>query len=173
MEAVRILETLGVKPRRTIRIALWSGEEEGLLGSLYFSRHPVFPINQTFAVLNIDMLGRVDTFYSGRRPDSNYAYILVKDSLGRGLRDDVYKANDASVHLILDKHYEDPQFAQRRIRGSDQYPFYLKGVPFVRIDCGFTKDYHQPTDTPDKVDYALLTRQVKLVFLTLWNMANE
>ena len=47
------------------------------------------------------------------------------------------------------------------------------GVPFVRIDCGFTKDYHQPTDTPDKVDYALLTRQVKLVFLTLWNMANE
>jgi hypothetical protein len=163
----------GLRPKRTIVFASYTGEEEGLLGSLYFSRHPIFPIEQTFAVLNIDMLGRVDTFYSGRRPDSNYAYILVKDSLGRGLRDDLYKANDASVHLILDKHYEDPQFAQRRIRGSDQYPFYLKGVPFVRIDCGFTKDYHQPTDTPDKVDYALLTRQTELVFLTLWNMANE
>jgi hypothetical protein len=49
----------------------------------------------------------------------------------------------------------------------------LQGVPFVRIDCGFTKDYHQPTDTPDKINYPLLTKQTQLVFLTLWNMAND
>jgi Zn-dependent M28 family amino/carboxypeptidase len=176
LEMARLMDLAvkkGFRPKRTIVFASYTGEEEGLLGSAYFSKHPVYPVNDTYAVLNIDMLGRVDTFYSGRRPDSNYVYILVKDSLDRGLRQAVYKANESSVHLILDTHYEDPQFAQRRIRGSDQYPFYLKGVPFVRIDCGFTKDYHQPTDTPDKVDYDLLTRQTKLVFLTLWNMANN
>jgi hypothetical protein len=163
----------GFRPKRTIVFASYTGEERGLLGSLYYSQHPVYPVSDTYAVLNVDMLGRVDTFYSGRRPDSNYAYILVKDSLDRGLRQAVYKANDSSVHLILDTHYEQPQYAQRRIRGSDQYPFYLKGVPFVRIDCGFAKDYHQPTDTPDKINYDLLTKQTKLVFLTLWNMANN
>jgi hypothetical protein len=49
----------------------------------------------------------------------------------------------------------------------------LKGVPFIRIDCGFSKDYHQPTDTPDKINYELLSEQIKLAFLTTWNMAND
>jgi hypothetical protein len=176
LEVARLMDLAvkkGFRPKRTIVFASYTGEERGLLGSAYFAQHPVYPIGDTYAVLNVDMLGRVDTFYSGRRPDSNYVYILVKDSLDRGLRQAVYKANESSVHMILDTHYEDPQFSQRRIRGSDQYPFYLKGVPFVRIDCGFTKDYHQPTDTPDKVDYDLLTRQTRLVFLTLWNIANK
>ncbi len=118
------------------------------------------------------MMGRVDTFYSGKRPDSSYAYILVKDSL-HNFRKSLYRANDARHVLTLDTHYEDPKYTKRRLEGSDQFPFYLKGVPFVRIDCGFCKDYHQPTDTPDKINYDLLTKQAQLAFLTLWNMANE
>lgn len=163
----------GVRPRRTIVFASYTGEERGLLGSFYFAAHPLFPIKQTHAVLNIDMLGRIDTLHAdGRNPDSNYAYILVKDDLNRGLRKSLLTANE-SVKLTLDTHYELPQFERRRIQGSDQYPFYLKGVPFVRIDCGFAKEYHKPEDTPDKINYELLTRQTKLVFLTLWNLANN
>jgi len=48
----------------------------------------------------------------------------------------------------------------------------LKGVPFFRIDCGFAKDYHQPTDTPDKINYDLLKKQAQLAFCALWNIAN-
>jgi hypothetical protein len=163
----------GFKPRRTVVIASYTGEERGLLGSYHFAANPLYPIEKTRAVLNIDMMGRVDTFYSGRRADSNYAYILVVDSVGRGLRSALFTANEKLGKLKLDTWYEQPQYMQRRLLGSDQYPFYQKGVPFIRIDCGFSKDYHQPTDTPDKINYELLAEQVKLAFLTVWNLAND
>lgn len=163
----------GLKPKRTIVFASYTGEERGLLGSCWYADHPVYPMNKTFAVINIDMLGRVDTLHSGRKPDStNYAYILVKDDVGHGLRKALYEANDASVNVTLDTYYENPEYTPRRLKGSDQYPLYLQGVPFVRIDCGFCQDYHQPTDTPDKINYELLTKQTKLAFNTLWDMAN-
>ena len=175
MEMAAMMNTAllqGLRPKRTIVFASFTGEERGLLGSSYYVKHPVYPVNKTHAVMNIDMFGRVDTFYSGKRPDSNYVYILVKDSLNRGLRKALFKANE-TVHLKLDPYYEQPQYMQRRLTGSDQYPFYLKGVPFIRIDCGFCRDYHKPTDTPDKINYDLLTNQTRLAFLTLWNIANE
>jgi Zn-dependent M28 family amino/carboxypeptidase len=175
MEIARLMNIAvknGLKPKRSIVFASYTGEERGLLGSYYFAANPLYPIEKTRAVLNIDMMGRVDTFYSGRRPDSNYAYILVKDTLNRGLRTALYTANE-SVKLKLDTYYEQPQSMQRRLTGSDQYPFFIKGVPFIRIDCGFSKDYHQLTDTPDKINYELLTKQVELAFLTVWNMANS
>ncbi len=163
----------GFRPKRSIVFASYTGEEKGLLGSYHFAANPIFPIEKTRAVLNIDMMGRVDTFYSGKRADSNYAYILVIDSLNRGLRKSLFAANEKLGTLKLDTYYEQPQFMQRRLLGSDQYPFYLKGVPFIRIDCGFSKDYHQPTDTPDKINYELLSNQIKLAFLTTWNIANN
>jgi hypothetical protein len=163
----------GLRPKRNIVFASYTGEERGLLGSFYFAANPLFPISKTHAVLNIDMLGRIDTLHAnGRNPDTNYAYILVKDKLNRGLRKSLFQANE-SVQLTLDTHYELPQFEQRRIYGSDQYPFYEKGIPFIRIDCGFAKEYHKPQDTPDKINYELLAKQTKLVFLTLWNLANN
>ena len=161
------------RPKRTIVFASFTGEERGLLGSYYFAEHPVYPIINAYAVLNLDMVGRVDSFYSGKRADSNYAYILVKDSLNRGLRNSLYTANESYVQLKLDTYYEEPDHVLRRLQGSDQYPFFLKGIPFVRIDCGFCKDYHQPTDTPDKINYDLLYKQTRLAFLTLWNIANN
>lgn len=176
MEIARLMNAAvqkGIRPKRSVVFASYTGEERGLLGSYYFAANPVFPIEKTWGVLNIDMMGRVDTFYSGKRADSNYAYILVKDSLDRGLRSALYAANEASGKLKLDTYYEQPQFMQRRLMGSDQYPFFLKGVPFVRIDCGFSKDYHQLTDTPDKINYELLSKQIQLAFLTAWNMANK
>ena len=175
MEIARMLDQAaakGYRPKRTILFGSWTGEEKGMIGSFWYVNHPVYPVKETHAVLNIDMLGRVDTFYSGRRPDSNYAYILVMDSV-KGFRNDLLKANDALTHLKLDTYYERPENMRRRLLGSDQFPFWQQGVPFVRIDCGFAKDYHKPTDTPDKINYPLLTEQTKLTFLTLWNMADR
>lgn len=143
------------------------------MGSYHFAANHLFHMEKIRAVLNIDKMGRVDTFYNGKRADSNYVYILVVDSLNRGLRNALYAANKKLGKLKLDTYCEQPQFMQRRLMGSDQYPFYLNGVPFIRIDCGFSKDYHQPTDTPDKINYELLSNQIKLAFLTTWNIANN
>lgn len=175
MEIARLMNKAvaqGHRPRRTIIFGSWTGEEKGMIGSYYYVNHPLYPVKQTHGVLNIDMLGRVDTFYSGRRPDSNYVYILVMDSV-KGFRNSLSKANESLTKLKLDSYYEQPANIKRRLTGSDQFPFWVQGVPFVRIDCGFAKEYHHPEDTPDKINYPLLTEQTKLTFLTLWNMANE
>jgi len=164
----------GLRPKRTIIFASFTGEERGLLGAQWYVDHPLVPMKKTHAVLNLDMLGRTDTLHGNKKPDSaNYAYILVKDSLNRGLRNSLVSANKTIPKLVLDPYYENPKYTQRRLQGSDQYPFYLEGVPFIRIDCGFSRDYHKPTDTPDKINYPLLTRQTQLTFLTLWNLANN
>lgn len=98
----------GFRPKRTIVFASFTGEENGLLGSYWYAANPVHSIQKTKAVLNIDMLGRVDSFHAGRRADSNYAYILVKDTVGRGLRQQLLKANHSFIGLDLDPFYEDP-----------------------------------------------------------------
>jgi hypothetical protein len=163
----------GLRPKRTIVFASFTGEEKGLLGSYHYAANPIYPIEKTRAILNIDMMGRVDTIHGKTMKDLKYAYILVKDANDTGLRKALFTANDKFGTLNLDTHYEQPEFTERRLKGSDQYPFFLKGVPFIRIDCGFNKDYHQPTDTADKINYELLSDQVKLAFLTTWNIAND
>ena len=176
MEIVRLFELAirdGKKPKRNIVFTSFTGEEEGLLGSYYFTEFPFFPLKNLKAVLNTDMLGGVDTIHNSKKTNSNYVYIIVAEPKGYGLRESLYKANSVFNNLELDTYYEHPMHIQRRLRGSDQYPFYLKKVPFIRIDCGFTKDYHQPSDTPDKINYELLANQVQLIFLTLWNIAND
>jgi hypothetical protein len=77
------------------------------------------------------MFGRPDTIHINHRmPDSaNYVYVLVKDTVNRGLREALYTANDASTKLTLDTYYENPKYMMRRLTGSDQYSFYLKGFP--------------------------------------------
>jgi hypothetical protein len=161
----------GYRPKRTIVFASFTGEERGLLGSQYFADNPLYPLTKTRAIYNIDMLGRVDTIHAGKIADSNYVYTLIRDSLNVGLLEAVTKANE-SVKLRLDDRFNDTK-GITFLYSSDHAPFYKKGVPFIRTMCGMTKDYHQPTDTPDKINYPLLTKQTQLVFLTIWNMANK
>lgn len=161
----------GYRPKRTIVFASFTGEERGLLGSQYYADNPLYPLDKTRAIYNIDMLGRVDTIHAGKIADSNYVYTLIRDSLNVGLLDAVTKANE-SVKLRLDDRFNDTK-GITFLYSSDHAPFYKKGVPFIRTMCGMTKDYHQPTDTPDKINYPLLTKQTQLVFLTIWNMANN
>ena len=77
------------------------------------------------------------------------------------------------MNLQLDTYYEEPQHIERLLKHSDHYPFYRQVILFIHINYGFCKDYHKPTDTPDKINYELLKKQTKLAFLTLWNLANN
>jgi hypothetical protein len=161
----------GFRPKRTIVFASFTGEERGLLGSQYFADNPLYPLAKTRAIYNIDMLGRVDTVHAGKISDSNYVYTLIRDSLNVGLLEAVTNGNK-SVKLRLDDRFNiTPE--NTFVYSSDHAPFYRKGIPFIRTMCGMTKDYHKPTDTPDKINYPLLTKQTQLVFLTIWNMANK
>ena len=167
----------GIRPKRTIVFVSTAAEEQGLIGGYAYVQHPVTPLSKTYCNINIDMLGRVDSFYTGKRADSNYVYCLYNDSSKNVFTPKKLKEiNRKYGRLKLDTLYD----AKSRKIGphslmtrSDNFPFIQKGIPAIWFFSGYHKDYHQPTDTPDRINYPLFKRRTQLVLATLWELANE
>ncbi len=164
----------GKGPRRSIVFMTVSGEEMGLWGSDYYARNPVYPLDKTTVNLNIDMIGRVSTEYAKDFPadTGNYVHVIGDDKLSSDLRPISEQANNESVKMKLDYKYNDPKDPNRFYYRSDHYNFAAKGVPIIFYFNGVHKDYHRPSDTPDKINYDLYARRAQLVFHTGWLMAN-
>lgn len=161
----------GQGPRRTMIFMTVSGEEEGLWGSDYYTTHPVFPLEKTSVDLNTDMVGRIDPNYKG---DSlNYIYVIGEDKLSSDLMKISDSVNNSTMHLELDRRFNDPKDPNRFYYRSDHYNFAKHGVPVIFYFNGTHKDYHRPTDTVDKINFDLMAKRVKLVFYTAWAMANR
>jgi Zn-dependent M28 family amino/carboxypeptidase len=78
------------------------------------------------------------------------------------------------MKMSLDYKFNDPKDPQQIYFRSDHYNFAAKGVPVIfYYDGMLLADYHQPTDTPDKINYTLLKKRAQLVFYTAWEMANR
>lgn len=162
----------GKGPRRSILFLANSGEEEGLWGSEYYSEHPAFPLDKTTVDLNIDMIGRIDP--NRKKGDStNYVYVVGDDKLSSDLKPISELQNKQHTKLELDYKYNDPSDPQRIYYRSDHYNFARKGVPIIFYFDGIHKDYHRPTDTPDKINYDIMEKRARLVFYTAWEMANK
>ena len=161
----------GHGPRRSIVFMTVSGEEKGLLGSEFYSEHPAFPLNKTSVDLNIDMVGRIDPGYKG---DSlNYLYIIGDDKLSTNLRPLTDSVNKKYLNLQLDRRFNDLNDSNRYYYRSDHYNFAKNGVPVIFYFNGVHADYHRPTDTVDKIKFDVMSKRVKLIFYTAWEMANR
>jgi hypothetical protein len=170
-EAFVKAKAAGKGPRRSIVFMTVSGEEKGLWGSEYYSDHPLFPLDKTTVDLNIDMIGRTDPKRKG--DSSNYVYVVGDDKLSSDLRPISEAMNKKYTKLELDYKYNAPNDPERIYFRSDHYNFARKGVPIIFYFNGTHKDYHQPGDTPDKIDYKQMTKRAQLVFYTAWEMANR
>lgn len=160
----------GYGPRRSMVFMAVSGEEKGLLGSKFYTEHPVYPLQQTVADLNIDMIGRIDPMHE---KDSNYVYVIGDDKLSSELRGINERANAAFTRLHLDYKYNDPDDPNRFYYRSDHYMFAQHNIPVIFYFNGTHADYHRITDTVEKIDYPLLARRAQLVFYTAWEIANR
>jgi hypothetical protein len=163
----------GKGPRRSILFMTVSGEEHGLWGSAYYANHPVYPLEKTTADLNIDMVGRIGSEYDKDKDSANYIYVIGDDKLSSDLAPIADLVNNANSKLKLDRKYNDPKDPNRFYYRSDHYNFAEKGVPIIFYFNGVHKDYHRPTDTPDKINYPLMAKRGQLVFHTAWEMANR
>jgi hypothetical protein len=171
-EAFAKAKAAGKGPRRTIVFMTVSGEERGLLGSAYYSEHPIFPLDKTTVDLNIDMIGRIDP--KRKEGDStNYVYVVGDDKLSSDLRVISEAMNKKYIKMELDYKYNDPNDRERIYYRSDHYNFARKGVPIIFYFNGTHNDYHRPTDTPDKIQYELMMKRARLIFYTAWEMANR
>jgi len=161
----------GYAPRRSIVFMTVSGEEKGLLGSEYYSEHPIFPLEKTSVDLNTDMVGRIDPKYKG--DSMNYVYVIGEDKLSSDLLPITDSINKLYLNMELDRRFNDITDPNRFYYRSDHYNFARKGVPIIFYFNGTHADYHRKTDTIDKINFGLMEKRVKLVFLTAWDMANR
>ncbi len=160
----------GYTPKRSILFLNNTGEEKGLVGSKYYTENPIFPLENTVADLNIDMIGRIDPQHEG---NDNYVYLIGSDKLSTELHQLSEAVNEKYMNMDLDYTYNDENDPNRFYYRSDHYNFAKHGVPIIFYFNGVHADYHKMTDTPDKIEYDLLAKRSKLVFLTAWEIANR
>ncbi|UNY97705.1 M28 family peptidase [Zhouia spongiae] len=169
-EAFKKASMNGFAPKRSIVFLHVTGEEKGLFGSAYYTAHPIFPLENTVADLNIDMIGRIDPKRQGNR---NYIYLIGADKLSTELHKISEATNDKYCNIELDYKYNDENDPNRFYYRSDHYNFAKNNVPVIFYFNGTHDDYHRPGDTPDKINYDLLANRAKLVFHTAWELANR
>ena len=170
-EAFKQAEKEGFGPKRSLVFLHVTGEEKGLLGSKYYTENPLYPIKNTVANLNIDMIGRVNP--KRESEDPNYIYLIGSDKLSQELHDISEAVNDKYIQLELDYTYNDERDPNRFYYRSDHYNFAKKNIPVIFYFNGTHEDYHKPTDTANKINYPILEKRIKLIFYTAWELANR
>ena len=180
IELARRLSTQSPKPRRTIVFIAFSGEEEGLLGSNYYVNHPVLPLANTIAMINMDMIGRLkdrnlivggigtasewrNTIQSLNFKSNQMASLSLPASASNGS----IKTPGLPSPARLDT---DPSAADFNLTlnedgfgPSDHSSFYGKQIPVLFFWTGTHNDYHKPSDTSDKINYEGEARIVSFV----------
>ncbi len=154
------------RPKRSLLFVHHGAEERGLLGSRYHAAHPVVPIAQIVTVLNGDMIGR-------NHPDS--AALLGAQPPHRGSAELVRMALQANANtgkFVLDSLWDRPTHPEGWFFRSDHLPYARVGVPSLMYTTNLHDDYHTAGDTPERIDYAKLTRMAQWMYLTGWYVAN-
>lgn len=170
-KAFKTAEKAGHGPKRSILFLHVTAEEIGLQGSKYYTDvEPIFPLKNTIADLNIDMIGRVDDKH---KDGENYLYLIGSDKLSRELHNISEAVNKKYVNLELDYTYNDDNDPNRFYYRSDHYNFAKNNIPVIFYFNGTHDDYHRPSDTPDKINYPFLETRTRLVFYTAWELANR
>lgn len=165
-------ESEGNGPKRSIVFLNVTAEEKGLLGSKYYTDiNPIFPLADTVANLNIDMIGRLDP--KREKKNRNYVYLIGSDKLSTELHKVSEMINAKYMNIDLDYKFNEDNDPNRFYYRSDHYNFAKNNVPVIFYFNGTHEDYHKPGDTPDKIQYDLLENRTRLVFYTAWELANR
>jgi hypothetical protein len=170
-EAMAKAKAAGVGPKRSVLFLNVSGEEKGLLGSRYYSDHPIFSIENTIANINMDMIGRVDPEH--QESDSNYVYIIGGKIISSQMDSLTTMANVMGPNLTLSDRYNDLNDPNQFYRRSDHWNFGRLGVPFVFFFNGTHEDYHRPQDHIEKITFGPLVKRTQLVYNLTALLANS
>lgn len=170
-EAFKQAAEEGNGPKRSLVFLHVTGEEKGLLGSEYYTENPLYPLENTLANLNVDMIGRINP--KRATEDPNYIYLIGSDKLSQELHDISEATNKKYTQLELDYTYNNENDPNRFYYRSDHYNFAKNNIPVIFYFSGTHEDYHRPGDTPDKILYPTLEKRTKLIFHTAWELANR
>jgi Zn-dependent M28 family amino/carboxypeptidase len=160
------------RPKRSVLLVWHAGEEKGLWGSDYFNKFPTVDIKKVIAHLNIDMIGR-----SKKAGDTNpknksltgpsEIYVIGSEMMSSAMGAIIKGTNDAFLKLKYDYRYDDPKDTNRFFFRSDHFHYAQNGIPIAFWFDGEHEDYHQPSDTADKIDYEKMEKVTRTIFLTM------
>ncbi|HEX5167582.1 MAG TPA: M28 family peptidase [Cyclobacteriaceae bacterium] len=173
MELARIFAKAkadGNGPRRSILFMTVTGEEEGLLGSSYYTQNPIFPLSHTVVDLNMDMIGRRDQAHKESDP---YVYIIGSDKISTELHQINESVNKKYCGLVFDYTYNDENHPSNLYYRSDHWNFAKNNIPIIFFFDGIHEDYHKPSDELRKIGFDLLKKRAQCVFYTAWEIANR
>jgi hypothetical protein len=156
IEAARAIKATGLLPRRTIRFVLFSGEEQGTIGSFEYVKAHRAELDKIRAVITFDSgIGRVTGYSLGGRRD-----------IEAGVRQVLKPLESWNVN----NHTYDASF------GTDNFDFMLEGVPTLvanQEEANYLPNYHAASDTLDKVDMRELKLHTVIAALTAWGIADR
>lgn len=156
IELMRIIEALPSKPKRSIIWVAFAAEEMGLIGSKAFVENPPVPLNQIKAMINLDMIGRMD--------DVDPKLTLSGTGSSKVFNNWLKKNKSKFPFTIVENPYgEGP---------SDHANFYRKNIPVLFLNSGLHEDYHQPTDDADKINFTRMAQIVDFTYILLSDIAN-
>ncbi len=177
IELARAFAMNPAKPKRSIMFIVFAAEERGLLGSYYYAAHPLRPLETTRAVINFDMIGRNETPSTQTEglikigSDTSNELNLIGTVNSPDYRK-VVEQQDEVVGLHLNYKWDDDA-ALNVFQRSDQFPFALHDIPAIWWFTGFHPDYHQPSDTVEKINFVKMEKIVRLAYLSAWAFADE
>ena len=166
------------KPGRSILLAAWGAEEMGLLGSRNYVHRPPVPLQQTVAMFQMDMIGRnaqhaanlVGDLPGQRERDNRNSLNVFGASVAPMLRDLLERSN---ARTGLDLRFPAEARSMDLMRRSDHWPFLKQGTPALFLFTGFHPDYHQTTDTANKINFNKLEKILQLVYLVVWEVGES
>lgn len=144
-------------PKRSLLFIAFGAEEKGLLGSKHYVENPLHPLAKTVWMVNLEMMGR---------GDAGQVTVMLLESLPEPILEAVAGAG-------LDTELELVDGGQAHIQSGDQYPFYKNEIPILCFYGGDNHpDYHQPSDTADKIQAPWMQQVGRLVYLSTLACAN-
>jgi hypothetical protein len=174
----------GQRPKRSVIFIAWGSEERccgPLLGAWAWLANPLWPVDRTVAVLNMDMIGRSEEVPPGggtrfrglgvQTAASNAGAVnIIGTSYSADMKQAVVAANHG-IDMLLRHRYDNNR--SNLLRRSDHWVFLNHGVPALWFHTGLHPDYHTVFDRPERIDYAKMERIARLVHQLSWNLAQQ
>ncbi len=167
------------KPKRSMLFIWHAGEEKGLWGSDYYTNNPTVPIGSIITGLNIDMIGRYQAPgeenhpQNKRLPKPHEVFTIGSKMMSTELGEISDSVNKSFLNLNFNLTYDGPEHPDQFFYRSDHFNYAKKGIPIIFYMDGDHADYHQPSDSIEKINFEQMEKVVKTIFATGWTLANR
>ena len=166
------------RPKRSFLFIWHAGEEKGLWGSEYFADNPTVPIGSIITELNIDMIGRYQNPGDENHPQNKNlpkpgeVFTIGSRMMSTELGELSDSVNRSFLALAFNTKYDDPKDPEQFFYRSDHFNYAKKGIPIIFYMDGSHADYHQVSDSVEKINFEQMEKVARTIMATGWTLAN-